>query len=518
MISYNIIPKPNYYKHGDSTYTVSPKTKIVAFEGFVRAASYISSYLKTETNANEGIIKFQKTDNLEKEAYELKITNDGIIINASDIAGALYGAVTLRTILMQSKKENGKAVLQTLIIIDAPDNKYRGVMLDCSRHYFEKQDILNLLDNMLFLKLNSLHWHLSDDQGFRIESEEFPLLNTVGSKRKSRHLKGYGLENDNVEEARYYTKAEIKEIVEYAQNRNIQIIPEIDLPGHTMDILASYPELSCDSKPREVMTINGISDAIICAGKKESFEFLEKLFDEICPLFPGEYFHIGGDEAFEGYKVWEKCECCKQKMNELGINKAKDLQVYFMNELLKILKKNRKKAIAWDDCVDDGLDSEIVCQFWRPNVIAKVKRQSKIRDVIISPTSHFYFDYKFSVLPLKKTYNFSKYKAGFFDDTQRALGMECEIWTEFIDSTDSLEFTLYPRLNAFSEVCWTEFKNRSFKDFLLRLEWYKTYMRKKNINFSRIIKGCSLNKACAYHLGEDGKEFKKSMELKNEEN
>ncbi|MBE6827392.1 MAG: hypothetical protein E7514_02095 [Ruminococcaceae bacterium] len=418
---------------------------------------------------------------------------------------------------MQAEKKDGKAALNTLIIKDSPDFKRRGVMLDSSRNFFEPDDIKALFDNMFFLKLNTFHWHLSDDQGFRIESESYPLLNSVGSKREHRHLKGYGLDNDGVEENRYYTKEQIRELVEYADARNIQIIPEIDLPGHTCAILASYPELSCNGEKSAVMTTNGISDAILCAGNEKVFEFLDTLFEEICPLFPCEYFHIGGDEAFKGYKIWEKCEKCNSVKEKNSICSNKDLQIYFMNRVNALLKKHGKHCISWDDCVGDKLDKDIDCQLWRTSATANVRKQSFERDITASPTSHFYFDYTYSVTSLKKVYKFNKFKLGFTDSRQRLSGLECEVWTEFIDTRRALEYSLYPRLNAFAEVSWTLFENRRYKDFYKRLAWYKTYMRHQNINYSRIEKGIDFFRKSTYNLGEDGKEFKKNDVLINRE-
>lgn len=515
MVKYNLIPKPNSYVMGDSTYVVSSKSKVLCSEEFVSVGKVITEYLKTKPEENEGLIKIKKVNGLSSEEYALKITNDGVFIEASDFAGAFYGAVTFRTILMQAEKHDGKAKLETLIIKDKPESSYRGLMLDSSRHFFEVEIVKELLDNMAMLKLNKFHWHLSDDQGFRIESKIYPSLNEIGSKRESRHLKGCGMDFDHEEYFHYYTHDEIKDVVAYAARRNIEIIPEIDIPGHTFDILASLPELGCNGEAAEVLSVNGVSKSILCAGNEKTFEFLDNLLGEVCPLFPSNYFHIGGDEAFRGYKIWEECDKCKSLMSKLGITKSKDLQIWFMNKVADILKKYGKQPIAWDDCMGDSLDSDIICQFWRPNAVGEVKRQSYKREVIVSPTSHFYFDNKFAHMPLKRTYGFNKYKVGFTSDKQKYFGLECEVWTEWIDGKDVLEFSVFPRLNAFSEVAWTNFENRNYKDFHRRLDWYKTYMRKKNINYSRVEKvRWDFQKTNPYHLGADGKEYKKSMELK----
>ena len=227
MTKYNIIPKPNHYTCGNSEYVVSSGTAVLCPEEFVGVGKYLTEYLKTKPVENEGEIKIKKTPELSHDEYELHITNEGIIIKASTYSGAFYGAVTLKMILMQAEKRDGKAIVKTLIIKDKPENEYRGLMLDVSRHYFTVDEIKDLIENMAFLKLNKFHWHLSDDQGFRIESKLYPELTEIGAKRTSKHLKGYGLENDNVEETRYYTQEEVKDIVAFADRLGVEVIPEI---------------------------------------------------------------------------------------------------------------------------------------------------------------------------------------------------------------------------------------------------------------------------------------------------
>lgn len=519
MIKYNIIPKPNTYVCGDSEYAVSSDTPVICHEDFVTAGNYLTDYLKTKPDGDDGFIRINKVGNLAPEAYALKITNDGVYIYASTKAGAYYGAVTLKTILMQATKRDGKAILNTLVIEDMPDCAYRGFMIDCSRHFFDVETVKAMIDNMAFLKLNKFHWHLSDDQGFRIESKLFPELNSIGSRRVSKRLtnRAVSFEADGEDYYHYYTQDEIRDIVKYADERNIEVIPEIDVPGHTMAILAAEPQLSCDGREREVTHAAGISDAILCAGKQETFEFLDRLFGEICSLFPSSRFHIGGDEAFRGYKLWEECESCQALKKSLGLGSEKELQVHFMNRVAEILKKYGKTAVAWDDCVSDSLDSTVAGQLWRVNAIPGMKKQSLKREVVISPTSYFYFDMKYSILPLKKVYRFNKYKMGFTKPEQKALGLEFELWTEWIDSGKALEFSAFPRANAFAEVAWTKLPNRNYKDFYKRLDWYKTYMRHRNINHSRVEGGFNFSKGYVYHLGEDGGEYHKSEEIKNTE-
>ncbi len=518
MLKYNIIPKPESYITGDSTYCVSSGTEVLCSEEFVGAGNYITEYLKTKPRENEGTVKFKKVGGMQSEEYSLKVATDGITVTASSYAGAFYGAVTLKMILMQAEKRDGKAIVSTLLIKDKPDCSYRGLMLDVSRHYFSVDIIKDLLRNMALLKLNKFHWHLSDDQGFRIESRLFPKLNEIGSKRKSRHLEGNGLKGDNEEYSHYYTQEEIKDIVSFAAKLNIEVIPEIDFPGHTLSILASYPELGCAEKEYEVAYKNGVMNGILCAGKEEVFDFIDRLLSEICPLFPSSRFHIGGDEAFNGFKIWETCERCDNVKKENNLNSSADMQIWFMNRVTQILKKYGKTPVAWDDCMTDGLDESVSCQFWQMKNMVNIKNQSLKRDIIVSPTAYFYFDVKYAVIPLKKVYNFNKFKAGFTKPEQRLAGLECEIWTEWIDGGDALDFAVYPRTAAFAEVGWTALENRNYKDFYTRLNWFKTYMRKKGINYSRVEKRMlGARQKDYYSLGADGNEYKMSMKLKSAE-
>ncbi len=518
MLKYNIIPKPNHYRTLEGTYTVSSGTQVLCAEEFITAGNYLTTYLKTRPAENEGAIKFKKVGGMEPEAYSLKVSPEGIFVEASDARGAFYGAVTLKTILMQATKKEGKAVVNGLFIQDAPQYGYRGVQMDESRHFFGVDIVKRVLDNMAMLKLNTFHWHLSDDQGYRIESKVFPLLNTVASTRKYAGLQGNGLKHRGGEYTHYYKQDEIREIVAYAKKLHINVIPEIDIPGHTMAILAAYPELSCSGEPVEVVCENGIFDGILCAGSEEVYTFLDKFFAELCPLFDSRYFHIGGDEAVKGHRLWEKCPKCSAVMQQQGLKNAKELQGYFMSRVNEILKKYGKTCIAWNDCINDSFDSSIICQYWISHNLAAVRKQAYQRDLILSPDRYFYFDVKYAHIPLKKVYKFNEVKAGFGKPGQRIRGLECEHWAEWLDTESALQFSMFPRLFAFSEVAWTQLENRRYRDFYKRLDWYKTYLNKTGVNYSRVEKGMlSTKQAIIYHLGADGKEYKKSEQLKAKE-
>lgn len=518
---YSIIPKPQSYTVNDGTYTVTPDTQVLCIPEFIKAGKYLSAYLKTKNDANNGAIKFNKDASLKAEAYKLKITGDEIVISASDENGAFYGAVTLKIMLMQAKTADGVATLNCCDIYDYPKYGYRGGMLDESRHFFGVDTVKKLLDNLALLKFNKFHWHLSDDQGYRIESEVYPLMNEIGSKREFEHFKsntaGASFAHEGGEYFHYYKKDEIREIVEYAKNLCIDIIPEIDLPGHTVAFIAAYNELSCMKEGYKVACENGVFKDIICAGSEETYEFVENLLSEVCELFPYEYFHIGGDEASKGHKIWEKdCPKCKKVMEENGLKNGAELQGYFTNRISKFLKSKGKTSIMWNDGVCNNIDSDIVGQYWTFCNPVWVKRENDKRKFIISPCPTFYYDITYAGAPLKTAYNYKPAKSGFTND-KNILGLEFETWTEWITNESALEFSIYPRIFASAENSWTEDAKMNYKDFYKRLNFFKAYMDTKGINYSRVegkvwfkIK----NKSC-YHLGDRGPEYKYSEQLKS---
>ncbi len=519
---YSIIPKPQKYDVLEGTYTVTSETAVLCVPEFIKAGNYLSDFLKTKKDANNGAIKFNKDDKIKPEGYCLKINSEGITVSASDENGAFYGAVTLKIMLMQAKTAGGVAVLNGAYIYDYPKFTYRGGMMDESRHFFGVEAVKRALDSMALLKLNKFHWHLSDDQGYRIESEVFPLLNEISSKRQYEFLGGAeilsripGLQKSGGEYFHYYKKDEIREVVEYAKKLCIDIIPEIDLPGHTVAILAAYPELSCLKENYEVFCENGITKDVLCAGQDKTYEFVEKLLTEVCELFPYEYFHMGGDEAAKGHKIWEnQCPVCQAKMKELGFDKGKDLQVYFNNRVNEMLKKLGKKSIEWNDGIGENTDSDITGHYWILRTPAWIKKENDKRKFIVSSCPTMYFDYSYAVSPLKKVYNYNVAKSGFVNE-RNVLGVEFESWSEFIDTENAWQFAVYPRIFALAEVAWTEDKLKNYKDFYKRLEFFKAYMRAKGINYSRLEKKkFGVRNRAVFHLGERGNEYKHNEKIK----
>lgn len=523
---YSIIPKPQRYDTIDAEFSVTSETQVLCVPEFVDAGKFLTDYLKTKANASNGAIKFNKDASIPNEGYTLKIDGNGVVIAASGSAGAFYGAVTLKIMLMQSKTTSGVAVLHGADIYDYPRFSYRGGMIDESRHFFGSDLIKQTLDNMALLKLNKFHWHLSDDQGYRIESDVYPLLNSIGSKRKFEHLEAKSLplskvckhEDESDGYFHYYKKDEIRDIVAYAKKLHIDIIPEIDLPGHTSCMIAAYPELVCNSVGCEVVNENGVMQNVLCPGKDSTYEFTRNLLSEVIELFPYEYFHIGGDEAQLGHKIWKNdCPDCKKAMEESGVQTAPEMQSVFMNKISDFLKSKGKTCIAWGDGITDITNDSIVCQYWNLKNPLWVNKESKKRKFILSPSTHFYFDMTYAHLPLKKSYNFNEAKLG-ITDANNVIGVEFETWSEWITDKGTLEFSIYPRIFALAEASWTKEKYKNYKDFYKRLEFFKTYMKSKDINYSRLEKRrIGVRNISCYHLGVKGNEYKYNEGLKNSE-
>ncbi len=518
-MKYSVIPRPvRYDEKENETAVISDKTVVTCVREFLSVGDELSRYLRTRSDADENEIIISKAKSISPEGYALYTENGNIQIKASTAAGAYHAFITLKWILMQVKRVDGKKILTGFLIEDKPCYRYRGAMLDECRHFFGKELVKDLLDNMSMLKLNVFHWHLADDQGYRIESKVFPKLNEVASKRSHAYLRKRGQKATDPEYGPFfYTHDDIREIVAYAKERHIAVIPEIDIPGHTTAVISAYPELSCDGVRPEVETSTGIFKSILCAGDEKTYNFIEKLLDELCPLFESKYFHIGGDEAL--YGKWRKCPKCRAVIKEKNLKNEKHLQMYFMGRVNELLRARGKKSIAWNDCLGDDLDKSIICHYWTLKNSVVVKKQAKKREVILSPLMHFYFNFAFSRTPLKKTYNFNEKKKGFRKSDVRVMGFEAELWTEWIDTKEAVEFSYYPRLSALAEVAWVRLENRNYKDFKERKRFYELFLKTKGINYYRLAdKTKSKPLGRIYTFGKDGKEYRKNEASKKDKN
>lgn len=412
-------------------------------------------------------IAFKKDEKLcKKSGYEIEISGSEISVSFADTEGKFYAEKTLEQL------KNSAEEIPDCIIKDAPCFSHRGFMLDPCRHFISVEDTKKVIDAAAYFKMNVFHWHLSDDQGFRIESKRFPLLNEIGSYRKNSL---FGRTDEKKPHGGFYTHKQIKDIVSYCEERHIEVIPEIDLPGHTIAVIASYPELSCKNEKIDVCMKRGIFSEILCAGNERVYEFLSELFDEIIPLFPSKYFHIGGDEVPK--KNWKKCDKCRQKMKEENLKNFDELQGYFMNRISEILHAHGKTPIMWNETLSSGKISadDVIVQHWLHKRKCLEKFISEGGKYIESDFFFFYSDYPYDMTPLKKVYSFDAKKS------ENLLGTEMPLWSEYVRNFDKLSYMLFPRLCAVSEIAWTESENKCYERFHESLKYVYPYLEAKGI-------------------------------------
>ncbi|UCH14716.1 MAG: beta-N-acetylhexosaminidase [Bacteroidales bacterium] len=434
----------------------------------------------------------------DKNSHIISVGKKSIEIKASSVSDLKYGIQTINQLALFSK-ENG-FIIPCVKITDKPRFQYRGMHLDVSRHYMPVDFIKKYIDNLSFLKFNYFHWHLVDDQGWRIEIKKYPDLTRIGSVRKETvigHLSTKPNKYDGVPYGNYYTQEEIKDIIEYAAFRNITIIPEIEIPGHSQAAIASYPFLGCTGKKIEVMTRWGISPNIYNL-EDTTFKFLFNVFDEVASLFPGKFIHIGGDEAIKDQ--WRASSRINNQMKELGIEDYEELQSYFINKIADHLAKKGKQIIGWDEIIEGNIRSDAIVMHWRAWVDENIalKAAKRGHQVILTPTSRYYFDYYQSedmeneplaiggYIPLDSVYLCDPVPEDF--DTvymDKILGGQANVWTEYMPTPEQVEYMVFPRILALSEVLWTAKDKRDFSDFLSRLREFELYFKEFNINYAK---------------------------------
>ena len=423
-------------------------------------------------------------DSLNTEGYVLNIFNDEINILANSPNGIYYGIQTLNQILDSGKKSNKGITILNMKIVDAPRFKWRGMHLDVGRHFFDISFIKKYIDYIAIHKMNIFHWHLTEDQGWRVEIDSYPKLTEVSAFRDETligHYRDEPRKFDGKKYGGYYTKDEMKEIVEYARKRYITVVPEIEMPGHSRAVLAAYPELSCTGGPHTVAKLWGVHKEVFCAGKESTFEFLEKVLIEVSDIFPGEYIHIGGDECPKDR--WEEHELDQQRMRKEGLDNENELQSYFIKRIEGILNKLGKRLIGWDEILEGGLAPGAIVQSWR-GMEGGISAVDAGHEVIMSPTSHAYFDYYQSkdrldeplaiggYLPLEKVYQFEPVPEEIDSDKEHlVLGGQGNLWTEYISSSDKAEYMVLPRMSAMAEVLWSPRVLLNYRSFSNRMNW-----------------------------------------------
>jgi len=461
----SIIPKPlsTQIKTG---YLETSNLIIDKNSEFTKHFDFIENQLQNFSQKTEKYIKFGDSENLiiikneefqNNGNYSLKVDKEKIVIKGNK-KSIFYGFQTLLQLILLNNENLEKSFkIPCIEIKDSSSFNHRGFLMDCCRHFFSVETIKKYIDLLAFYKMNVLHWHLTEDQGWRIEMEKYPKLNSIGSYR----VDSNGLYGG------FYSKNQIKEIVQYAAERYIEIIPEIELPGHSRAAIASYPYLSCEQKQIKVANSWGVFKDIYCAGNDSVFIFLENVFDEIVDLFPSNRIHIGGDEAPKFR--WEHCEKCQKRMKNENLTNEHELQSYFIQRIAKILTKKNREIIGWDEILESEISGEVSIQSWRgfSGGIEAIKQGKK---AIMSPTSHCYFDYDIESIDLEKVYSFSPIPNG-LDSAEQSLiiGGECNLWSERIPNETELDKKSFPRLLAMSEVLWRNPK-KNYINFHKRVE------------------------------------------------
>ena len=495
-----IVPYPNHLETGRGTYRVTDRPVTCdsrtdertqrAVVGFAARLATVTGGTNPVTVADEvpaSGIRFVTDESLPAEGYELNVDGEGIEVRASQFPGFLYALQSLEQLLPAAVYGTEPAPdaaweVPCVKIADAPRFAYRGMHLDVARHFFSVDEVKRYIDVMAIHKLNTLHWHLTDDQGWRIEIKRYPELTAVGSIRKATVVRKEWGTYDGTPYGGFYTQDEIRDVVKYAADRGVTVIPEIDLPGHMLVALTAYPELGCTGGPYEVWGRWGVADDVLCPGREKTFEFLEGVLTEVMELFPSEYIHIGGDEC---PKVrWEKCPRCQAKIRQLGLKDDGEhtaehyLQSYVTDRIGKFLAQHGRRIIGWDEILEGRAPSDAVVMSWRGSEggIAAAKLG---HDVIMTPNSHFYFDYYQSLdtdaepfgiggyIPMEQVYSYDPAFPELTPEQQKhILGVQANLWTEYVLSDEHLEYMLLPRLAALSEVQWCLPETKDWNRFI----------------------------------------------------
>jgi hexosaminidase len=520
----HIIPQPASVKQPRiaAKFSITPATLIV-LEGsnLEKTARYFNEYLQqfylfklkvvnNTTSSNAIRLNYERMDNELEGAYRMTVDRKGAYIAGDNENGVFYGIQTLIQLLpvpdARLKMRPNKLDLPYISIEDAPRFAYRGMHLDVCRHFYPVSFVKKYIDYLALHKLNYFHWHLTEDQGWRIEIKKYPRLTSIGGYRNGTiigHFPGNG--NDGLRYGSYYTQEQIKEVVKYAADRYITIIPEIEMPGHSSAAIAAYPWLSCfpteptrhkpqthwygDSTSKQVQQTWGIFEDVFCAGKDSTFQFLQDVLDEVIPLFPGTYLHVGGDECPKAN--WKRCPNCQRRMKENNLKDEHELQSYFIQRMEKYINSKGKTLIGWDEILEGGLAPNAIVMSWRGEAggIAAAKEKHQ---VIMTPQKPVYFDHSQSKKedsltiggynPVENVYSYEPVPAELNEEqTKYILGAQANVWTEYITKPAKVEYMIFPRISALSEVLWSPKEKRSWDDFNKRLQ-----QQKKRYNLWRV--------------------------------
>lgn len=500
-----IIPLPQSQTLHDGHFILSSQTQLIADERFDVSVAFLKHFVE-----NGSPIRFQKNESASKiiffhdatlpeEGYTLDIQPKTVNITAATDAGAFYAVQSLRQLLPESFEtgdfKEKSTNIRSMTVIDAPAFGYRGMHLDVCRHFFPVDFIKKYIDMLAMLKMNTFHWHLTEDQGWRIEIKKYPKLQEVAAWRDETligHYNDFPQRYDSTRYGGFYTQEEAREIVAYAAARHITVIPEIEMPGHAQAAIAAYPQLGCTGENPGVAKLWGIFDDIYCP-KEETFAFLEDVLDEVMEIFPSAYIHIGGDEAPK--KHWKECSACQNLIKKKGLKDEDELQSYFITRIEKYLNSKGRQIIGWDEILEGGLAPNATVMSWRGTAGA-VEAAKQGHKVVMTPNSHCYFDYYQSeneneplaiggFIPLEKVYHFNPVPEGLTDEEAKyVLGAQGNLWTEYIKDEKQVEYMVFPRAVALSEAVWTHSSEKDYTNFVERLVVFMKRLDTLDVNYA----------------------------------
>ena len=496
----DVIPQPQEIVLArDTTPFIIDRSTTIGYpatnEKMHRTADFLATFIKEMTGTEVRVSDKEKSSNAiilavdstmgHPEGYKLQITPEKVLLTGGSEAGVFYGIQTIHKALPILKDGKVAAALPAGTVTDFPRFRYRGFMIDVGRHFFPVSYLKQMIDLMALHNINYFHWHLTEDQGWRIEIKKYPKLTEIGSKRDSTIIDWETKKFDGKPHSGFYTQDEAREIVRYAADRFITVVPEIDLPGHTTAALASYPELGCTGGPYKVLCSFGVFPDVLCAGNDQTLQFTKDVLDEIMDIFPSEYIHIGGDECPKSR--WEKCPKCQAKIKELGIkalpkhSKENQLQTYFMSELEKEINAHGRRMLGWDEVLEGGLTPNSTIMSWR-GIQGGIEAARQHHDVIMTPIQRLYFSNprinKMTGFEwMNRVYNFEPVPAELTDAEKKfVIGTQGCIWTEWTADSTKMEWQILPRMAALSEIQWTLPEHKNFERFMERLpEMLKIY-------------------------------------------
>jgi hexosaminidase len=507
MRLFGIIPRPVKMTFSDEVFVLTEDTEIIASDELHGVAVYLQNLLSpatgfklpnstqtTESLKEKIILKIDPDleSMLGQEGYRLKAVKSELSISGAFPAGVFYGIQTLRQMLPieieeETPNQKVKWAVPCVEIEDYPRFKWRGYMFDICRHYFDKEVIKRMLDLMVLFKLNTFHWHLTEDQGWRIEFKKYPKLTEIGSIRDGTQVGlGKDKKDDGIPHKGFFTEADIKEVIAYAKDRFITVIPEVEMPGHSTAALTAYPEFGCTGGPYAVGKMWGVYKEVYCAGKDKVFEFLQDLLDYVMELFPSEIIHIGGDEVPKDR--WKECSDCQKRIKDENLADENALQVYFTNRMAKYLESHGRRLMGWNEILDENLTLNAIGHFWTGGVGKIIPHLEKGRDFVVSNSRVMYLDHSHSHSSLKKAYAYepipSELNAAYH---KHILGIEPPLWTERVPDLGKVDSQTFPRLIAFAESGWTAPGRKNYESFIGRLEAINKRLSALDVNFTPIL-------------------------------